>query len=484
MWEIPASTSSVAQRVAWSAAVVAFINGTKGEGTKGEGGKGAAPAGTAPTATTSAPGQPDLGYFMARVEPVLLGVCAQCHAGAGRGQLAIITHVGGTRFPLADHRKNYDTVVKLLMPGHPEQSKFLLKPLAERDGGVKHQGGDRITKGDANYVAWTEFINGTKGPPPPEDPPPEVELPTVSEKGLEFEAEAMQISGDAAVAPMDGARGGKDGKGSVVAPGPGGGRLTASFRTARGGDYALTLRMTGGTARGVRVRVDGGEPVDVDAPKEGFGEVSPLLPLDNGKPLDGRAGRLTIEGDAIKMDGRQGMARFLSPADLAHKKIEVKIAIPAGDDPARDDAWLLFDCLNQENGKFFGLADAGKKVVMGVIESNRPRVVKSIATPSGAPCEKLSVELIDGVAVGRLDGKPVLFVNFDRNLGAARFGFMTHGVATVSDLTAWHGAEEVHRMHPSMGGVFHLRRSNHSLEVELLSGGSALDVVTVKELSK
>ena len=93
---------------------------------------------------------------------------------------------------------------------------------------------------------------------------------------------------------------------------------------------------------------------------------------------------------------------------------------------------------------------------------------------------KLTVELIDGVAVGRLDGKPMLSVNFDNKLGAGRFGFLTHGVVTVSGMTAWMHAEEVHRVHPSQGGVFHLRRADHNLEVELLSGGSALDCVTVK----
>ena len=160
----------------------------------------------------------------------------------------------------------------------------------------------------------------------------------------------------------------------------------------------------------------------------------------------------------------------------------VKIALPPENDPGRDDAWLLFDCIDQENGRFFGLSDAGKKVVMGVIEGGRPRVVKSVPRPEGTPLERLGVDLVDGVAVGRLDGKPALFVNFDK-LGAARFGFVTHGVVSVSELSAWHGAEEVHHMHPSQGGVFHLRRANHVLEVDLLPGGSSLDCVTVKEIS-
>src|SRR5205085_10324821 len=129
---------------------------------------------------------------------------------------------------------------------------------------------------------------------------------------------------------------------------------------------------------------------DVDAPKDakGFGDVGPMLPLDNGKPLDGRAGRIEVDGATVKMDGRQGMARFLAAADLAHNRVEVKISVPPKDDPARDDAWLLFDCLDQDNGKFFGFSDAGKKVVMGVIEAGRPRVVKSVPRPEGTPGER------------------------------------------------------------------------------------------------
>ena len=39
-------------------------------------------------------------------------------------------------------------VSRLLVPGKPDQSRFLIKPLADGDGPGKHGGGDLITKGD------------------------------------------------------------------------------------------------------------------------------------------------------------------------------------------------------------------------------------------------------------------------------------------------------------------------------------------------
>ena len=102
---------------------------------------------------------PDFQFFKQNIEPVLQSVCAQCHAGKGKGRFGLIVHGAGVPFPDDEHRKNFDTVVALLVPGQPEKSQFLLKPLAKRDGGIKHEGGDRIFKGTPAYKNWVAHIN-------------------------------------------------------------------------------------------------------------------------------------------------------------------------------------------------------------------------------------------------------------------------------------------------------------------------------------
>lgn len=441
-----------------------FINGVKGSAP--------APASPAP----SGPGEPDLGFFAARIQPVLLGVCAQCHAAPGKGQLSLVVRAPGVRMSGADLRANFEAVRRLVVPGKPERSPFLQKPLAERDGGAKHEGGDRISRGDANHRAWTEFINGVKGPPPPEDALPEEALPSVGDGALTLEVETGTIRGDAVFVPVPGA------VGTAAVPGAGGGRVALRFRASRRADYVVALR-AGPGARGARLRIDDGDFLDVPAGPDGFGEVRPVVPLDGTRPLDGRAGRLDVQDGAIALDGRDGVARFLSPADLAHTRVRAVFSLPPADAPGRDDAWVLFDCLDASNGKFFGLADGGRRLVLGVVERGAIRVVKSAASPplaDGAPLA-LGVDLVDGVAVGRVGDKPVLFAHFDRGLGAARFGAMTHGLATVREMTAHLGEDEVHRSRFGSGAVFSLTRGNHTMELELLPQGAAVDAVVVRE---
>src|SRR5262249_20732444 len=110
----------------------------------------------------AAEGGPDLSFFRERIEPVLQSVCAQCHAAPGKASFSLVVRPGGALSD-ADTQKNFETVLKLLDPGKPEKSKFLLKPLAEKDGGVKHGGGDRIYKDTPAYKTWVDFIDGVKG---------------------------------------------------------------------------------------------------------------------------------------------------------------------------------------------------------------------------------------------------------------------------------------------------------------------------------
>jgi hypothetical protein len=123
---------------------------------------------------------------------------------------------------------------------------------------------------------------------------------------------------------------------------------------------------------------------------------------------------------------------------------------------------------------------------MGVIEAGRPRIVKAAPAPvvGGETPVALGVDLADGIAVGRVDGKPTMFVNFDKGLGAGKFGFQTHGTAVVREMVAHRGGEEVHRVALSTGAVFPLTRGDHTLEVDLVPQGAAVDSVTVKEATR
>src|SRR5689334_12462705 len=88
----------------------------------------AALAAAAAAAPARAAGEaPDFQFFKQNIEPVLQSVCAQCHAGKGKGRFGLIVHGAGVPFPDEEHRKNFDTVVALLVPGQPEKSQFLLK---------------------------------------------------------------------------------------------------------------------------------------------------------------------------------------------------------------------------------------------------------------------------------------------------------------------------------------------------------------------
>ena len=86
-----------------------------------------------------------------------------------KGRFKLIVHERDEEFPIEDHFTNFETVARLINASQPEKSRFLQKPLAIADGGIKHKGGDRIKQESANYENWVLFINGEKGPPIPSE---------------------------------------------------------------------------------------------------------------------------------------------------------------------------------------------------------------------------------------------------------------------------------------------------------------------------
>jgi hypothetical protein len=127
------------------------------------------------TAQTSAPGnaqtpQLDYEFFKTRVEPIFLKVrsadharCYVCHQVAhhGGGPLSLEMLSPGMSFWTEEQsRRNFEIVAKLVIPGNPDLSLLLRKPLAPEAGGLAdtHQGGRQFGSEDdpdwKNIKAW------------------------------------------------------------------------------------------------------------------------------------------------------------------------------------------------------------------------------------------------------------------------------------------------------------------------------------------
>jgi len=417
-------------------------------------------------------GQPDFAFYYARIAPTLANVCAECHGGKGQGRHALRTAPRGEELPLADHYANYETVLTLTDRQRPEKSRFLLKPLALADGGLPHRGGDRIVKGDANHVNWLAFLKGERGPPLPtgrrQGGPP------LLESALTLEAEAMERDASLeerfdALTPE---------KKWMVAEAKAG-RLSARVRVPEAGDYAMKLAVVGG-AGPLGVALDGGPPVDVEVPAAGRAEVGPRFLLDGAAALRAPRGDLRVEAGRLVLDGRGGEASFLAASEVDHQAVEARLAL-ASEEDGGDDAWLCFDMLDPDNGKLLGLVDGGRRCVMGLLEGGVPRILtsaKSFLPEPGATSRRLRVEYLEGVAVGRLDGQPMVFLHLDRLLGQGGFGLATHGVLTVESLEAIQQFP-VHKVGFGEGPILHLGAGIHSFEIELPADGAGLDSLTL-----
>ena len=80
------------------------------------------------------------------------------------------------------------------------------------------------------------------------------------------------------------------------------------------------------------------------------------------------------------------------------------------------------------------------------------------------------------MAVGSLDGKPLVFMNLDKHLGRGRFGVLTHGLTEVHAVAALE-EYEVYKVRFRSAPVVHLPRGPLRLWVELPPGAGAVDHV-------
>ena len=126
---------------------------------------------------------------------------------------------------------------------------------------------------------------------------------------------------------------------------------------------------------------------------------------------------------------------------------------------------------------------------MGVLEGGTPRVVTThpVAERPGGETgpRRLEVALLDGVAVGRLDGRAVAFLHLDRHLRnrPGRFGVRTHGALEVESVAAYERFE-VHRTAFREASSVRLAAGTHTLRIGLPPGAPGLVSVIIQPLAE
>ena len=62
------------------------------------------------------------------------------------------------------HEKNFETISKLIVPGNPAASRYLLKALGPQQGGITHGGGAVLNDNTPEYGAIVDWIAPTLQP--------------------------------------------------------------------------------------------------------------------------------------------------------------------------------------------------------------------------------------------------------------------------------------------------------------------------------
>ena len=117
----------------------------------------------------------DYEFFKTRVEPIFLkkrfpdhARCYTCHEvsrhGAGPLSLERLAP-GASSWTEEQSRENFRIVSKLVIPGSPMASPFLMMPLAPEVGGIAdtHQGGRQFrSQDDPDFKAMEAWVRGEK----------------------------------------------------------------------------------------------------------------------------------------------------------------------------------------------------------------------------------------------------------------------------------------------------------------------------------
>ncbi len=417
----------------------------------------------------------DLAYYTTRVAPILTSACAECHADPRRKVGRFRLRPRPPRTPSSrDHEKNFAVVSGFVDPGDPSRSPLLLKALGPKEGGVEHQGGSRVRYGSLEYRTLVDFIDGARTDAAAAPAAPHAGLPSVGPDGLLLEAEDLALGGGVAPIEDAAASGGR-----AVSPGPEGGVVTFRVHVPGAGPYELLC-----TARGpgeIRVVLDGHARGAVVCTSATFGEAGPSELLDAGAPVTASRGDVRFEGGHARLDGRpDAPAAFVVPVEVEHRRLEAEIALPS-EEEGLDDVLLLFDAEDEANAPFVALVDGGRRLAMGLLEGGRQRVLETatLEPRAGAGDHVLAVDLLDGLAIGRLDGRPLAHLHVDRALGLGPFGVLSHGRVVVVRLRAT-AQYTVYESDLSEGPVLELTEGDHTFRLTLPPGGPLLDRVRLR----
>lgn len=123
-----------------------------------------------PGAQQPAP-QASLDYetFKTRVQPILMAArkgnarCLSCHSRGGGNTYLEPLAPGATTYTEEQTRRNFDRVLKLVVPGEPLKSILLTNPLAEEAGGSHWHGGGKHwpSQDDAEWRTLAEWVRST-----------------------------------------------------------------------------------------------------------------------------------------------------------------------------------------------------------------------------------------------------------------------------------------------------------------------------------
>ena len=141
--------------------------------TGGNAGSGtSAPSGPQGVSAFASGKAPDYEFFKTRVQPVF----AKMRAGQAR---CILCHIRGTAFRLAEmspgattwneeqSRRNYESALRLVVPGDPDLSRLLVHTLAPEGGGDPFHGGGKkfLSKSDPDWQVWAAWVKTGSEPP-------------------------------------------------------------------------------------------------------------------------------------------------------------------------------------------------------------------------------------------------------------------------------------------------------------------------------